>query len=88
MRRAFNKDKVAPRTNIMVEDFKVGRGGGKRAAGGGGRRKAAGGGGGDADGVLRESEEEAAEANAAAKVSFSSSPTMLNRNELSRGGAG
>ena len=32
-RRAFNKDKVTPRTNIMVEEFKPGRGGGKAAAG-------------------------------------------------------
>ena len=32
--RAFNKDKVTPRTNIMVEEFKPGRGAGGRAAAG------------------------------------------------------
>lgn len=64
--RAFNKDKVAPRTNIMVDEFKPGRGRG--AAAKGGRRKAPAAAAADGDGVLRESEEEAAEAAAAAKV--------------------
>ena len=58
--RAFNKDKVAPRTNIMAEPFQRLAGkkripvGGKAA----GRKKAAAGTG---EGALRESEEEAAE---------------------------
>lgn len=34
LRRAFNKDKVTPRTNIMVEEFKPGRGAGGKAAAG------------------------------------------------------
>lgn len=33
-RRAFNKDKVTPRTNSMVEEFKPGRGAGGKAAAG------------------------------------------------------
>lgn len=65
--RAFNKDKVAPRTNIMSEPFQRLAGKKKIPVGGksGGRRRAAGGGG---EGALRESEEEAAEQAAAAQV--------------------
>lgn len=65
--RAFNKDKVAPRTNIMSEPFQRLAGKKKIPVGGksGGRKRAAGGGG---EGALRESEEEAAEQAAAAQV--------------------
>ena len=69
-RRNFNQQRVAPRTNIMVEEFKRrgARGAGKKLAASAGGRKT---GAASPDGVLRESEEEAAEAAAAAAVIFS-----------------
>ena len=69
--RAFNKDKVAPRTNIMAEPFQRLAGKKKVAVAGSGairRKKPAGGSSpGEGEGGLRESEEEAAE-QAAAQV--------------------
>ena len=74
-RRNFNQQKVAPRTNIMVEEFKRrgARGAGKKLPVGGGGRKA---GTANPDGVLRESEEEAAEAAAAAAVRILGTHTL------------
>lgn len=80
--RAFNKDKVAPRTNIMAEPFQR-LAGKKRIPVGGraaGRKKAAAGSG---EGGLRESEEEAAE-QLAAQVCTKHLPVRSHRRQSER----